>query len=79
MIDTLIPQVDEIQGQGASVLLKWGGERTHLRCTIVVTRKDTDYAWRKDCDDMAAALSEALCDYKAKHAQCVAGAIALNT
>jgi len=49
------------------VLLKWDGTRTRARCTVVVTRQDTDYVWRKDCDDIAATLAEALADYKAKH------------
>lgn len=68
MIDRFIPQIEEAQAQGAVVLLKWDGERPSLRCTVVITRQDTDYLWRKDCDDVSAGLSEALHDYKAKHA-----------
>lgn len=68
MIDSLIPQIEELQAQGAIVLLKWDGERARNRCTVVVTRQDTDYVWRKDCDDIAAVLAEALSEYKARHA-----------
>jgi hypothetical protein len=68
MIDELIPQIEEIQAQGAVVLLKWDGERTHSRCTVVVTRRDTDFVWRKDSDNLAATLAEALSEYRAKHA-----------
>ena len=68
MIDSLIPQIEELQAQGAVVLLKWDGERVRNRCTVVVTRQDTDYVWRKDCDDIAVVLAEAILEYKAKHA-----------
>jgi len=68
MIDALVPQIEELQAQGAVVLLKWDGERTRHRCIVVVTRQDTDYVWRRDSDDIAAALAEALAEYKAKHA-----------
>lgn len=67
MIDTLIPRIEEIQAEGAVVLLKWDGERTSNRCTVVVTRRDTDYVWRKDCSNIAMTLAEALTEYRAKH------------
>lgn len=67
MIDSLIPQIEELQAQGAMVLLKWDGERTQARCTVVVSRDDTDYVWRKDCDDIVSTLAEALREYKTKH------------
>lgn len=68
MIDRFIPQIEAAQAQGAVVLLKWDGERPNARCTVVITRQDTDYVWRKDCDDVAAGLAEALHDYEVKHA-----------
>ena len=67
MIDSLIPQIEGLQAQGAVVALKWDGERSRACCTVVVTRQDTDYVWRKDSDDIASALAEALADYKVKH------------
>jgi hypothetical protein len=66
MIDSLIPQIESLQAHGAVVLLKWDCTRTRARCTVV-TRQDTDYVWRKDCDDIASTLVVALVDYKAKH------------
>jgi hypothetical protein len=68
MIDSLIPQIEEIQAQGAVVLLKWDGERAQERCTVVVTRKSSSYVWRKDCNDIVATLTAALAEYKARHA-----------
>jgi hypothetical protein len=68
VIDEFIPQIECLQSEGAVVLLKWDGERSHMKSTIVVTRRDTDYIWRKDCDDVSAALAEALSDYRARHA-----------
>jgi hypothetical protein len=36
---------------------------------LVVTRPSTGYLWRKDTDDIASALAEALADYRARHGQ----------
>jgi len=66
MIDTLIPQIEQMQAEGAVVLLKWDGERTSNRCTVVVTRMDTDYVWRKDCENIGETLREALLAYREK-------------
>ena len=68
MLDELIPQIEQLQGEGAVVLLKWDGERMQGRCTVVITRQSTDYVWRKDCDNVAATLVEALAEYRARHA-----------
>lgn len=69
MIDALIPLIEEASSEGAVVILKWDGERTHNRCTIVVARHDTDYVWRKDCVDVASTLAEAMSEYRANHAR----------
>ncbi|MGC4061390.1 MAG: hypothetical protein QM749_11330 [Aquabacterium sp.] len=68
MIDEFIPQIEQLQAEGAIVLLKWDGERQSDRITVVVTRQTTDYVWRKDSDNLSLALQEALHEYKAKHA-----------
>ena len=69
MIDALIPQIEEARSEGALVILKWDGERTHNQCTVVVTRQDTDYVWRKDCVDIASTLAEAMSEYRESHAR----------
>jgi hypothetical protein len=69
VIDSLIPQIEEARSEGALVVLKWDGERTHSHCTVVVTRQDTNYVWRKDCADIASTLAEALVEYRASHAR----------
>lgn len=68
MIDKFISEIEQLQADGAVVLLKWDGERQFNRITVVVTRQATDYVWRKDSDHLALALQEALHDYKTKHA-----------
>jgi hypothetical protein len=68
MIDQFISQIEQLQADGAVVLLKWDGERQANRITVIVTRRATDYIWRKDSDDLSLALREALHDYRAKHA-----------
>lgn len=68
MIDAMIPQIEEARSEGATVILKWDGDRTHNHCTVVVTRQDADYVWRRDGVDIEAALAEAMSDYRATHA-----------
>lgn len=69
MLDHLIPQIEQIQAEGGIVLLKWDGERTHNRCTVVVTRQGTDFVWRKDCENVVGTLAEAIAEYRKVHAQ----------
>ena len=69
MIDALITAIEEARAEGAVVVLKWDGERANSGCTVVITRRDTDYVWRKDAADMGATLAEAISEYKASHAR----------
>ncbi|RVT84998.1 hypothetical protein [Inhella crocodyli] len=68
MSSALFAQLERLRADGALVLLKWDPERVVDRCTVVVTRSDTDYAWRKDSDDIAGAVAEAVAAYWAAHA-----------
>ena len=68
MLDELIPLIEQARMQGAVVLLKWDGERTRNRCTVVISRQDTDYMWRQDTEDIAGTLAAGLAKYQAKHA-----------
>jgi hypothetical protein len=64
MIDQFLPSIDEVRADGAVVLLKWDGERSTNRCTVVITKVEVDYVWRQDSDDMAQSLRTALEDYR---------------
>ena len=68
MLDELIPQIEQLQAEGAIVLLKWDGQRQVNRTTVVVTRQETDFVWCKDSDNLTLALQEALLEYRAAHA-----------
>ena len=65
MIDQFLPSIDEVRADGAVVLLKWDGERSSNRCTVVITKVEVDYVWRQDSDDMGQSLRTALADYRA--------------
>lgn len=69
MIDNYLPEIAKIQSEGGIVLIKWDGERTQRQNTVVITRSDTDYVWRKDCDDVSSTLAQAISDYQLKHAK----------
>ena len=64
MIDQFLPSIDEVRADGAVVLLKWDGERSSNRCTVVITKVEADYVWRQDSDDMEKSLRTALADYR---------------
>ncbi|GJJ00094.1 hypothetical protein RugamoR64_06320 [Duganella rhizosphaerae] len=64
MLDQFLSTIEEVQADGAVVLLKWDGQRVANRYTVVITKSDVDYVWRQDCDDMAQTLQAALTDYK---------------
>ena len=67
MIDEYLEDIQRMRDDGAFVIIKWDGERTRLRQTVAVNRPDTDYVWRKDCDDLASTVREAIVDYKSAH------------
>ena len=65
MIDQFLPSIDEVRADGAMVLLKWDGERSSNRCTVVITKVEVDFVWRQDSDDMEQSLRTALAEYRA--------------
>jgi hypothetical protein len=67
VIDAYVDEIQRMRDEGAIVLIKWDGARTQPCQTVVVTRNDTDYVWRKDCDDIGSALREAIVAYKSAH------------
>ena len=64
MLDRFLSTIDEVQADGAVVLLKWDGQRSVNRFTVVITKSEVDYVWRQDSDEMAHSLQTALTDYK---------------
>jgi hypothetical protein len=67
VLDELLPLIENLQSRGAVVLLKWDGERSENRCTVLVTQPASGYTFRRDSDDISASLREAFADYRAKH------------
>lgn len=64
MLDEFLPAIENVQADGAVVLLKWDGLRSAKKYTVVVTNAEVDYVWREDSDDMAQSIQRALSDYK---------------
>jgi hypothetical protein len=59
-LDALVPEIEALREQGAVIMLKWDGERTSNRCTVVVSWPAGNDFWRKDGDDIVGMLREAL-------------------
>lgn len=64
MFDEFLPAIEEVQADGAVILLKWDGMRSANKYTVVFTNAEVDYVWHEDSDDMAQSLQRALVDYK---------------
>ncbi|MFS2005643.1 hypothetical protein ACEN9F_18610 [Duganella sp. CT11-25] len=64
MLDQFLPMINEVQADGAVVLLKWDGQRSAKRFTVIITKSEVDYVWRQDSDDLAYSLQTALAEYK---------------
>jgi hypothetical protein len=68
MLDEWVDEFEKLRLAGAIVLLKWDGQRSANPCTVVVTRHDTDFIFRRDTDDLQTAIGEAVSAYWAAHA-----------
>jgi hypothetical protein len=65
-LDAWLPTIEALRDEGTVVVLKWDGERSRNRCTVVLTRVGHEDYWRKDGDDIEALLQELVADYRAK-------------
>jgi hypothetical protein len=66
VLDDLVPLIEQMQAEGAVVLIKWDGERLSDRCTVVVSHKASEFTWRADSDDIRQSLLQAFGAYKAR-------------
>ncbi len=70
-IDRWLSELEEIEADGGIVLIdvmiKWDGKRREKRRTVVITRSDTDYVYRRDTDDLSQTLQDAIADYRSHH------------
>ena len=67
MIDEWLENIEQLRRAGAVVVLKWDGERPTDPYTVVVTRADSDFVFRRDSADLVAALREGVAAYRAAH------------
>lgn len=63
-IDALVPKIEEARERGATVLLKWDGERLVRTCTVVLSYAPADWLWRQDTDSPASSLAEGLGEFE---------------
>ncbi|MGI0119857.1 hypothetical protein [Zooshikella sp. RANM57] len=67
MIDELIPLIEDLESQGAVVILKWDGERSTNTKSVVIMRNDTGFSCRTDTDDFTEGFLSVLEEYKKHH------------
>ena len=59
MVD-LMSEVQRLEDDGYVVILKWDGERSTGKKTILISKPGTDVFVRRDSDDMCHSLESAL-------------------
>lgn len=64
-IDALVPEIEAARERGATVLLKWDGERSVGICTVALSYPPADWFWRRDTDNPASSLAEGLLEFSA--------------
>lgn len=67
MLDQWIDEFEALRRAKAVVLLKWDGERAAQPYTFVLTRQETDFVFRRDADDLSAAIAEGIASFRAAH------------
>ena len=65
-LENLLSDLEKIESDGAVIVIKWDGERTVNKRTVVVTKHEGGYSFRRDSDDVPRALQEAINDYRQK-------------
>lgn len=70
MIDQWLEQIEELRKVGAVVLLKWDGERSAAPYTVVITRANTGFVFRRDTTDLAGAIRDGIAAFQA-HSEAV--------
>lgn len=66
-LNELLPELERLEKDGAVVLLKWDGERTQKKKSVVILKPGTDYQFRMDTDDLVAAIRRGIADYDDAH------------
>jgi hypothetical protein len=67
MIDEWLDQFEMLRRAGAVVVLKWDGGRQANPYTVVITRAETDFVFRRDAGDLGRAIADGIAAYDAAH------------
>jgi hypothetical protein len=65
MIDQWLEQIEQLRKAGAVVVLKWDGERSADPYTVVITRANTDFVFRRHTWDLAGAVRDGIAAFRA--------------
>ena len=62
-LDSILPDIERVTEVGGLVILKWDGERSSRRITVIVEKPGTDFMYRKDTDDFESVVIDAIAAY----------------
>lgn len=62
-LDTVLPDIERIAEDGGLVFLKWDGERTTRKMSVIINKPGTDFQFRKDTDDLESTVIERVSIY----------------
>ncbi len=67
MLDEWLDEFEALRRMKAVIVVKWDGEREAHPFTFLITRRDTDFVFRSDTNDLAAAIAEGVAKFRMAH------------
>ena len=65
-LDEFVEEIEALESQGFIVLLKWDGERTSARRTVVIAKPGVEGCYHCDSDDLGKMIQEGVAWAKAR-------------
>jgi len=62
-LEELLSKLDQIQEDGAFAFVKWDGERSINKKTVLIEKPGTDFLFRRDTDDLVNTIKDGVSEY----------------
>ncbi|KZN39308.1 hypothetical protein N480_00335 [Pseudoalteromonas luteoviolacea S2607] len=64
-LENLLSKLEQIQDDGAFVFIKWDGERSQKKKTVLIEKPGADFFFRRDTDDLFSTIRDGINEYNA--------------
>jgi hypothetical protein len=59
-MNNLFGKIEELESKGFVFIIKWDGERSKDKRTVIVSKNGSDFFYRKDGDDLIKMVEECI-------------------